>query len=327
MPFFRSLSCASSRSAAKGETYTRASQPAEPTASKNFWEIDGFENAINRVNDGNELSLDFIEMISERAKIEDNYAKALKSWQKKWSQDYEKEQVYGTTKIAMKAVVDTADKVADVHASFACRLTDKTTSPVAFIKDWLKVHYGKSHIHFKKRNELNEALRKVQEPWADYLKKLNNLKKEYHDSVKLSIDTESECKKTETNHKKSDEQRHEARKNADQAMANQKFARKKYEDNLKTIDRFKKPYVDEMKKVFERAQEFEKQRLDFFKKVLNDFNNLFAEFYRGHSNESIFKNTADPIAKANSDNDVKWWSKIYGADMNPAWPEFVEYRG
>lgn len=325
MAFLRSLSCASSRGG-RSEAYTREA-PSEPKASKNFWEIDGFENAINRCNDGNTLSLDFTEMISERAKIEDTYAKALKSWQKKWSQNYEKEQVYGTTKIAFKAVVDTADKVADVHASFACRLTDKTNSPVAVIKDWLKVHYGKSHIHFKKRNEFNEAFRKAQESWAEYMKKLDKLKKEYHDSVKLSIETENERQKSVTNHKKSDEQRHEAKKNADQAKANQEFALKKYQDTLKNIDRFRQPYVEEMKKVFVRTQDFEKMRLDFFKSILAEFNILFADFYKGHAMESFFKNTVDSIAKINSDKDVEWWAKIYGADMNPTWPAFVEYRG
>ncbi|KAF6036336.1 Synd [Bugula neritina] len=49
-----------------------------------FWEINGFKRTSKRVNDGNALCNDLMNMIRERSEIENKYSNLLRNWSKKW---------------------------------------------------------------------------------------------------------------------------------------------------------------------------------------------------------------------------------------------------
>lgn len=68
------FSCASGRSSRKHADLP----PQEPKAKKNFWELNGYENALDRCIQGQALSTSVIAMFTERAQIEEEYAKELK---------------------------------------------------------------------------------------------------------------------------------------------------------------------------------------------------------------------------------------------------------
>jgi hypothetical protein len=51
---------------------------------KSFWSIGGYKAVLTRCEDGHELGNRLVDMLTDRAKIEDTYAKSLIQWKKKW---------------------------------------------------------------------------------------------------------------------------------------------------------------------------------------------------------------------------------------------------
>jgi hypothetical protein len=82
--------------------YERNISTEEHSAEKeNFWDIGKYKIALKRCDNGQKLANDLAELIAERAKLEDNYGKSIKSWSQKWSEHLSKEAIeYETTKDA-----------------------------------------------------------------------------------------------------------------------------------------------------------------------------------------------------------------------------------
>ena len=59
-----------------------------------FWEVEQYKRTVKRQEDGQKLCNDLISLIEERAKVEKDYAKSLKAWNKKWVDLVEKGTVY-----------------------------------------------------------------------------------------------------------------------------------------------------------------------------------------------------------------------------------------
>lgn len=332
----RSLSCGTLGNRRRRPTsYTTTAQPTAAAAAadkknevENFWDIDGYQAVIDRLNDGYDVCENLTDMINDRAKVEEDYVKSLRQWQKKWTEFLNtKSKEYGTVKIACQSMLQTAEKFAEYHTTLENKLIDKTKSPVTEIRNWLKVNYQKSHVHFKKRNEFDDAFVYAQKPWADYHKKLKKLEKDYHTAVKEAIDATQQADKAQVNPNKSEDQRRNSRKEADMLMDTQKKTQQKYEDFLKTAEQFKKNYLEDMKRVYEKIDEFEKSRMLFIKGVYTQVRTCFMEScYDQKIKEAIFKDFADKINQVDPVKDLKWWSDNYGAGMTPIWPTFVPYK-
>jgi hypothetical protein len=316
------FSCASGRSNRKRVDLP----PPEPKAKRNFWEIDGYTNAIDRCNQGHTLTTNVISMFTERAQIEEEYAKKLKDWQDKWHEKVDSSAEYKSTKNCIQSCLNTGTKVAEIHLSLAAKLTEKVKSPIAELKKWLDSNYEVSYINYKKAKEFNKSFEHAQEPWKEYLAKLKKFENEYHGSVKNSIESENSAKKVETNQSKTQDQKREARQQAEIAVSNQKIAKSRYEEHLKSMDVFKTSYLEDMKHVFAKTQTFEKERIEYTKVILNKLNDCFLNFFEDAKYKEIFKLAGVDIGNINADEDLKWWSKIYGVDMIPIWPTFQEFN-
>lgn len=65
------------------------------TSTDSFWEPGNYKRTTKRIEDGNRLCNDLIQLVTERAEMEKNYAKGLKTWAKKWNDIIEKGPEYG----------------------------------------------------------------------------------------------------------------------------------------------------------------------------------------------------------------------------------------
>lgn len=74
---------------------------------ESFWDIGNYKYVLRRCDNGNKLSAELADMITERAKLEEAYAKSLRQWAKKWSDHLDNESAeYGTTKDAWHAFLE-----------------------------------------------------------------------------------------------------------------------------------------------------------------------------------------------------------------------------
>jgi hypothetical protein len=61
-----------------------------PTADASFWEPGNYKWTTKRIEDGNRLCNEYVNLLKERAEIEKSYAKSLRGWAKKWDDAFEK---------------------------------------------------------------------------------------------------------------------------------------------------------------------------------------------------------------------------------------------
>ena len=132
-----------------------------------FWEPGIYKRTTKRIEDGNRLCTDLVQLVMDRAEIEKNYAKNLKAWSKKWNELIEKGVFifsyflsvslwaivtdvlhvrvmagpeYGTTEAAWKGVLVESDRLSDLHTKIKDHLSEDVPTQ---IKSWQKDAYHK----------------------------------------------------------------------------------------------------------------------------------------------------------------------------------------
>lgn len=114
----------------------------------------------------------------------------------------------------------------------------------------------------------------------------------------------------------------------------------KYNVALKEITEYNPKYMEDMTVVFEKCQENEAQRLQFFKEILFSLHKhlnisqdptwvssavessqvLIFEFLRRLP--QIYEEFYHTINNADQGKDLKWWSNNHGINMAMNWPQF-----
>ena len=62
--------------------------------SDSFWEPGNYKKTTKRIDDGNKLCNELMTLVSERAKLEKEYAVGLKAWAHRWNGVIEKGEVF-----------------------------------------------------------------------------------------------------------------------------------------------------------------------------------------------------------------------------------------
>jgi protein kinase C and casein kinase substrate in neurons protein len=60
-----------------------------PQSIDSFWEVNGHQKVVKRTEHGLQMCNELSKLILERAEIEREYAKRLKSWSSKWTESIE----------------------------------------------------------------------------------------------------------------------------------------------------------------------------------------------------------------------------------------------
>ena len=109
--------------------------------SKNFWKLGNYKYAVERCESGFKLGNELIEMITDRAIIEEVYAKSLKEWHKKHTNYLKtKSDEYNTSKDSWQALLNTGNLIAEIHMDTSKQLIENASGK---IKNWLKKNYEK----------------------------------------------------------------------------------------------------------------------------------------------------------------------------------------
>ncbi|XP_011335891.1 protein kinase C and casein kinase substrate in neurons protein 1 isoform X2 [Ooceraea biroi] len=296
--------------------------------SDSFWEPGNYKRTTRRIEDGHKLCDSLIALVQERAEIEKNYAKALKNWSKNWNDKIEKGPEYGTTEAAWKGVLVESDRLCDLHLRVKENLCNDIVQQV---KTWQKDAYHKSMMTLKERKEMEDAFKKAQKPWAKLLQKVEKAKSEYHNSCKTERTAANMERNASADSSLSPDQMARGSENVkkmqdrvQKTKEEVQKAKEKYEAALQEINQYNPKYMEDMTQVFEKCQEMEAQRLQFFKDVLFGIHKCL-NVSQDPVLPQIYEEFYHTINNADHEKDLKWWSNNHGVNMAMNWPQFEDY--
>ncbi|XP_016907558.2 protein kinase C and casein kinase substrate in neurons protein 2 isoform X4 [Apis cerana] len=296
--------------------------------SDSFWEPGNYKRTTKRIEDGHKLCDSLITLVQERAEIEKSYAKALKNWSKNWNDKIEKGPEYGTTEAAWKGVLVESERLCDLHLRVKENLCNDIIQQV---KTWQKETYHKSMMTLKERKEMEDAFKKAQKPWVKLLQKVEKAKSEYHNSCKTERTAANMERNASADSSLSPDQMargsENVRKMQDRVQKTKEEvqkAKEKYEAALQEINQYNPKYMEDMTQVFEKCQEMEAQRLQFFKEVLFGIHKCL-NISQDPILPQIYEEFYHTINNADHEKDLKWWSNNHGVNMAMNWPQFEDY--
>ncbi|XP_017787694.1 PREDICTED: protein kinase C and casein kinase substrate in neurons protein 2 isoform X4 [Habropoda laboriosa] len=289
--------------------------------SDSFWEPGNYKRTTKRIEDGHKLCDSLIALVQERAEIEKSYAKALKNWSKNWNDKIEKGPEYGTTEAAWKGVLVESDRLCDLHLRVKENLCNDIIQQV---KTWQKDTYHKSMMTLKERKEQEDAFKKAQKPWAKLLQKVEKAKSEYHNSCKTERTAANMERNASADSSLSPDQVKKMQDRVQKTKEEVQKAKEKYEAALQEINQYNPKYMEDMTQVFEKCQEMEAQRLQFFKEVLFGIHKCL-NISQDPILPQIYEEFYHTINNADHEKDLKWWSNNHGVNMAMNWPQFEDY--
>ncbi|XP_060532593.1 protein kinase C and casein kinase substrate in neurons protein 1 isoform X1 [Cylas formicarius] len=293
--------------------------------SDSFWEPGNYKKTTKRIEDGYKLCSDLVTLVSERAEIEKNYAKALKVWSKKWNDLIEKGPEYGTTEAAWKGVLVEADRRYDLHSKVRDCLANDVTNK---IKQWQKDTYHKSMMNIKEKKDMDDNFKKAQKPWAKLLQKVEKTRTDYHTSCKTERSAANQERNAAGDSSFSADQKTQmVKKMQDRVQKSKEEVQKckeKYELALQEINQYNPKYMEDMTVVFDKCQEMEAQRLNFIKATLFDIHK-YLNISQDPMLNQIYEELYHTINNADYEKDLKWWSNNHGVNMAMNWPQFEDY--
>ncbi|XP_046665958.1 protein kinase C and casein kinase substrate in neurons protein 1 isoform X3 [Homalodisca vitripennis] len=293
--------------------------------SDSFWEPNNFKRTTKRIEDGYKLCNDLMTLVQERADIEKAYAKSLKGWAKKWNDIIEKDSwpEYGTTEAAWKGVLVEADRLCELHLKVKDNLVNESIHKV---KTWQKDTYHKSMIQIKERKEMEDAFKKAQKPWAKLLAKVNKAKSDYHTACKQEKSASNQ-ERNATGDSSFSMDQVQVKKMQDRVQKSKEEVQKgkeKYELALQELNAYNPKYMEDMTVVFDKCQEMETQRLQFFKETLFSIHKCL-NISQDPDLPQIYEEFYHTVNNADHEKDLKWWSNNHGVNMAMNWPLFEDY--
>ena len=243
----------------------RSEEDIIAAATDSFWDIGNYKRVVKRIDDGAKLCSDYVKMIHERAEIESKYAKRLQEWAKKWEELITKNSEYGTLETGWKAQLKEAQRIADCHLDCQKRIEEQV---IPSVHGWKSENYHKSLLHWKETRKAEENFQKAQKPWEKKLVKAQKAKKVYHAAAKELDSQERNLNAIQNSQDSSYEQCQRARDKKDKSQGEVERTKAKYEHKLADLKQYQPKYIDDMTVEFERCQQFEKRRMEFFKTTI-----------------------------------------------------------
>jgi len=235
-----------------------------------FFEVNGHNGCVNQVDNGLKMVKNLIKMMDIRTKIEEKYAAELEKFsqtqRKLFGNMYENEH----TKHVVMELITEADCTAHVHRQSRKRVFDECiTKAKEFEKEtWDKGFFGAS----KQQSGFAKQFATAQKSWATTDKQYRQAKSKYDQACKAVITQQQIVANHETN---PDDPKLEGAKTQLSAKENTRnSARDTYQEVVNKMDEMRESYTQAMTIEYEGMEKFEKERVNFTRKLLQDFRHL-----------------------------------------------------
>jgi len=293
---------------------------SNPWYDKGFCEPNQYKAAIDRCKGGYESCELFIEIFSERAKIERNYIADIEKWSATSIKEISQSKEFGTNKKAWMDSIRASKELANTHNEIVQRLQDNVIDKMVNFK---KENYGKSILHVKKIKEFEHDFEQVQKSWIKLLDKINKAKRDYHDAHRQLKRAETAEQIIDSDRGAEDEQKQKLKLSVSTYKKQTEALKSKYQQYITDMTNTRPNYENAMKEVLDRTHAFERKRLAHFQASFTALHQSLVidkDPHLGTMTESFKK----AIESVGIEKDIQWWNSHFGSDTNTAWPTFEE---
>ncbi len=295
---------------------------SNPWYDKGFCEPNQYKAAIDRCKGGYESCELFIEIFSDRARIERNYIAELEKWAATSIKDISQSKDYGTNKKAWMDSIRASKELANTHADIVQRLQENVIDKMVNYK---KENYGKSILHIKKIKEFERDFEQAQKSWIKLLDKINRAKKDYQEAHRQLKKAETAEKIIDSDHGAEEEQKTKVKLSVSTYKKEFESTRSKYQQHIEEMKNSRPNYENSMKEVLDRTHAFERKRLAQFKSSFTTLHQALLIDKDSHLTD-MTESFNKAIASHDIEKDIQWWNSHFGSDTNTAWPSFEELK-
>ncbi|CAH8491824.1 unnamed protein product [Heterobilharzia americana] len=294
------------------------------SGASSFWECREYQRTVKRVDAANKLCSELCLMIQERAELEKAYSSNLKKWSSRWLSFLDSGLEYGSGSSSWRGLCKEAEAISNVHQNVRNILIDEIQTGV---KHWQKEHFHKSPLppqSLKETKQFEQDFEFAQKQWSKRLKKVHTTKKEYYQACKTERSLQVQVQNAKSDPSGTAEQLKKIQEKLVKAEKDVQRTRNAYKMALAELDSESARYVEEMTRVFNRTQDFERERLCFFKETFNNLHSALNVCAKADY-DSIYNELAESISHCDVESDLNWWSSNHGIDMPFVFPHFEEY--
>jgi hypothetical protein len=295
---------------------------SNPWYDKGFCEPNQYKAAIDRCKGGYESCDLFIDIFSERAKIERNYVASLEKWSSTSIKEISQSKEFGTNKKAWIESIRASKEIASTHTDMVQRLQENVIDKMV---DFKKQNYGKSILHVKKIKEFEHDFEQVQKSWIKLLDKITKAKKDYQDAHQQFKKAKIAEEIIESDRGAEDEQKTKLKLSVSTYKKQVDAVKSKYQQYITDMTNSRPNYENSMKEVLDRTHAFERKRLEYFLSSIKTLHQSLLIDKDPHlvaMTESFNK----AIKTHDTETDIQWWNSHYGSDTNTTWPTFEELK-
>lgn len=295
---------------------------SNPWYDKGFCEPNQYRAALDRCKGGYESCDVFIEVFSERVRIEREYIAALDRWSQSSIKEVGQSKEFGTNKKTWLECIRGSKEISETHKALADRIQQTVVNPMVTYK---KDNYGKSIVHVKKIKEFERDFEQAQKSWLKLLDKINRVKKEYQDAHRAWKKAEAAEKIIESDQGAEIDQKNKVKLSVSTYKKDCEAAENKYQQLIEEMKNTRPNYENSMKEVLNRTHAFERKRLEKFVELFNALQKAMLIDKDPHltSMSNIF---TSGIAVHDIEKDINWWNSHYGSDTTTAWPVFESLK-
>jgi len=265
-----------------------------------FWDLNGYKVDTQRILD-NIQQIDLLnKYFDERAKIEADYAKKLKTWNEKMIKALEASTMYGSHQKGLIAITAQSEKIANHHQ----QIHDKIHSDCSTrLKEWKKgAYHTKLMGGYKEVDTLNKEFQKAQKNWLKMAAKIDEQKQRYHRVCFEETQNNTRAKQDERNIEKD-----------------------KYQNVLNEVNEMAPTYIGDMRRIHQKSQNIENRKIQFFQQILGDYISIIDNDRMKPIYSTISQAERSAIDNINSAADLDVWNKKIGLSDDCEIPAFEEF--
>ncbi|XP_065114925.1 protein kinase C and casein kinase substrate in neurons protein 3 [Paramisgurnus dabryanus] len=299
-----------------------STSPPEDLNKLSFWMPGNYERTVRRTSESYQACKDIIACMKDRAQVEQQYARQLTEWSKKWKSVTDSRPLYGSLMRAWQCFFSSTERLSTLHTSIAQSLVKDDGER---IRSWQKETFPrKMFCGFKESHDLGTAFSRAQKPWVKRLKKLDKARAVYNKASQRELQAQEKENQAKRNANLSESKLSKIQQKKEKATQERNKARDRYEKVLEDVTGFAPRYMEEMESVFDQSQEEERKRISFLKQTFLSIHRHL-DITNNESIKTVYGELHHTLMSISEQDDLRWWKNNQGPGMPTDWPKLEEW--